>query len=46
MTRIYLPPDANCAVSVIDHCLRSKDYVNLVCNDSTLASGFTNSFLL
>ena len=30
MTRIYFPPDANCAVSVMDHCLRSKDYVNLV----------------
>jgi len=30
MTRIYLPPDANCAVSVIDHCLRSKGYVNLI----------------
>ncbi|KAG8884291.1 hypothetical protein FRB99_004521, partial [Tulasnella sp. 403] len=29
MTRIYLPPDGNCALSVIDHCLRSKDYVNL-----------------
>jgi len=30
MTRIYFPPDANCAVSVMDHCLRSKDYVNLI----------------
>ncbi|SHN46045.1 phosphoketolase [Chitinophaga sp. CF418] len=28
--RIYLPPDANCLLSVMDHCLRSKNYVNLV----------------
>ena len=28
--RIYLPPDANCLLSVMDHCLRSKDYVNVV----------------
>lgn len=28
--RIYFPPDANCLLSVMDHCLRSKNYVNLV----------------
>ena len=28
--RIYLPPDSNTLLSVMDHCLRSKDYVNLV----------------
>jgi xylulose-5-phosphate/fructose-6-phosphate phosphoketolase len=28
--RIYLPPDANCLLSVMDHCLGSKGYVNLV----------------
>jgi xylulose-5-phosphate/fructose-6-phosphate phosphoketolase len=28
--RIYFPPDANTLLSVMDHCLRSKDYVNLV----------------
>jgi xylulose-5-phosphate/fructose-6-phosphate phosphoketolase len=28
--RIYLPPDANCTVQVIDHCLRSTNYINLV----------------
>lgn len=28
--RIYLPPDANCLLSVADHCLRSRHYVNLV----------------
>jgi xylulose-5-phosphate/fructose-6-phosphate phosphoketolase len=30
VARIYLPPDANCLLSVIDHCLRSRDYVNLI----------------
>ena len=30
VARIYLPPDANCLLSVMDHCLRSRDYVNLV----------------
>jgi xylulose-5-phosphate/fructose-6-phosphate phosphoketolase len=28
--RVYLPPDANCLLSVADHCLRSKNYVNLI----------------
>jgi xylulose-5-phosphate/fructose-6-phosphate phosphoketolase len=28
--RVYLPPDANTLLSVIDHCLRSKNYVNVV----------------
>ncbi len=28
--RIYLPPDANCLLSVMDHCLRSQNYVNLM----------------
>lgn len=30
MVRIYLPPDANCLLSTVDHCLASKNYVNLV----------------
>jgi xylulose-5-phosphate/fructose-6-phosphate phosphoketolase len=30
VVRIYLPPDANCLLSVMDHCLRSRDYVNAV----------------
>ncbi|HXP46264.1 MAG TPA: phosphoketolase family protein [Terriglobales bacterium] len=29
-TRIYLPPDVNCLLSVADHCLRSRDYINLI----------------
>jgi xylulose-5-phosphate/fructose-6-phosphate phosphoketolase len=28
--RVYLPPDANTLLSVMDHCLRSRDYVNIV----------------
>jgi xylulose-5-phosphate/fructose-6-phosphate phosphoketolase len=31
--RIYLPPDANCLLSVADHCFRSRDYVNLIVID-------------
>ncbi len=30
VVRIYLPPDSNCLLSVVDHCLRSRDYVNVV----------------
>ena len=30
IARVYLPPDANCLLSVFDHCLRSKHYVNVV----------------
>ncbi|WP_133011269.1 phosphoketolase [Marinomonas flavescens] len=30
IVRVYLPPDANCLLSVMDHCLRSKHYVNVV----------------
>jgi xylulose-5-phosphate/fructose-6-phosphate phosphoketolase len=33
VTRIYLPPDANCLLSVGDHCLRSKDYINVIVAD-------------
>ncbi len=28
--RVYLPPDANCLLSVADHCLRSRNYVNVI----------------
>lgn len=28
--RVYLPPDANCLLNVTDHCLRSKNYVNVI----------------
>jgi xylulose-5-phosphate/fructose-6-phosphate phosphoketolase len=33
VTRIYLPPDANCVLSVADHCLRSVNYVNVIVAD-------------
>ncbi|MHB8734537.1 MAG: phosphoketolase family protein, partial [Terriglobales bacterium] len=33
VTRIHLPPDANCLLSVADHCLRSEDYVNVIVSD-------------
>lgn len=29
VVRIYLPPDANCLLSTMDHCLRSRNYINL-----------------
>jgi len=31
--RIYLPPDANCLLSVLNHCLRSVNYVNVIVAD-------------
>jgi xylulose-5-phosphate/fructose-6-phosphate phosphoketolase len=31
--RVYLPPDANCLLSVADHCMRSRSYVNVVVID-------------
>ncbi len=36
VTRIYLPPDANCLLSVADHCLRSTNYVNVIVADKML----------
>jgi xylulose-5-phosphate/fructose-6-phosphate phosphoketolase len=30
VVRVYLPPDANCLLSVADHCLRSRNYVNVI----------------
>ncbi|MFI5958685.1 phosphoketolase [Cryptosporangium sp. NPDC051539] len=33
VARIYLPPDANCLLSVADHCFRSRSYVNLIVID-------------
>jgi len=33
VARIYLPPDANCLLSVADHCFRSRNYVNLIVID-------------
>jgi xylulose-5-phosphate/fructose-6-phosphate phosphoketolase len=36
VTRIYLPPDGNCLLSVADHCLRSVNYVNVIVADKAL----------
>jgi xylulose-5-phosphate/fructose-6-phosphate phosphoketolase len=33
VTRVYLPPDANCLLSIADHCLRSMNYVNVIVSD-------------
>ncbi len=33
VTRIYLPPDANCLLSVANHCLRSVNYINVIVSD-------------
>ena len=33
VTRIYLPPDVNCLLSVADHCLKSTDYINVIVCD-------------
>ena len=30
VVRLYLPPDANCLLSTVDHCLKSRDYVNVI----------------
>jgi len=30
VVRVYLPPDANCLLSVVDHCMRSRQYINVV----------------
>jgi xylulose-5-phosphate/fructose-6-phosphate phosphoketolase len=36
VTRIYLPPDVNTLLSVADHCLQSKNYVNVIVADKQL----------
>jgi xylulose-5-phosphate/fructose-6-phosphate phosphoketolase len=33
VTRIYLPPDVNCLLSVADHCMRSEQYINVIVSD-------------
>jgi xylulose-5-phosphate/fructose-6-phosphate phosphoketolase len=36
VTRIYLPPDVNCLLSVADHCMRSQNYVNVIVCDKQM----------
>jgi xylulose-5-phosphate/fructose-6-phosphate phosphoketolase len=42
VVRIYLPPDANCLLSVADHCLRSINYVNVVVADKQVHLQYLN----
>lgn len=42
ISRVYLPPDANCLLSVADHCFRSRNYVNLIVIDKQLHLQFLN----
>ncbi len=37
VVRVYLPPDANTLLSVADHCLRSRDYINIIVAGKNLA---------
>jgi xylulose-5-phosphate/fructose-6-phosphate phosphoketolase len=41
VVRVYLPPDANTLLSIADHCLRSKDYVNVIVADKQNHLQFT-----
>ena len=43
VVRVYLPPDANCLLSVTDHCLRSRNYVNLVDRRQTARAGLADN---
>src|ERR1039458_8540987 len=40
IVRVYLPPDANCLLSVADHCLCSRDYVNVIVAGKQLALNY------
>ncbi len=42
VVRVYLPPDANCLLSVTDHCLRSRNYVNVIVAGKQLAPQWLN----
>jgi xylulose-5-phosphate/fructose-6-phosphate phosphoketolase len=42
VTRIYLPPDVNCLLSVANHCLRSEDYINVIVSDKQLHLQYLN----
>jgi xylulose-5-phosphate/fructose-6-phosphate phosphoketolase len=42
VTRIYLPPDANCLLSTMDHCFRSQNYVNVIVADKQEHLQFLN----
>lgn len=44
IVRVYLPPDANCLLSVTDHCLRSRNYVNVIVAGKQPALQYLNTF--
>lgn len=43
VARIYLPPDANCMLSTVDHCLRSRNYVNLIVGSKNPGRNWLNA---
>src|SRR3569833_1698915 len=42
IVRVFLPPDVNCLLSVADHCLRSRNYVNVIVSDKQKHLQFLN----
>jgi len=42
VTRIYLPPDANCLLSVANHCLSTENYINVIVSDKQLHLQYLN----
>ena len=42
VTRIYLPPDANCLLSVANHCLKSENYINVIVSDKQMHLQYLN----
>jgi xylulose-5-phosphate/fructose-6-phosphate phosphoketolase len=42
IVRVYLPPDANCLLSVTDHCLRSRNYINVIIAGKQLTPQWLN----
>ena len=42
VTRIYLPPDVNSLLSVVDHCLRSENYINVIVSDKQMHLQYLN----
>lgn len=42
VTRIYLPPDANCLLSTMNHCFRSENYVNVIVADKQVHPQYLN----
>ena len=43
VTRIYLPPDVNCLLSVTNHCLKSENYINVIVSDKQVHLQYLNT---